>query len=60
MTFRVNIERCVKCGKCVKDCPTNTLEMRDGVPFYAMLFGNPAVDYIHCVDRSSAARVIYR
>ena len=30
-----------------------------GAPFYAMLFGNPAVDYVRCVDRSSAAKVIY-
>ena len=32
MTVNVNQQRCVKCGKCVKDCPTNTLEMKDGVP----------------------------
>ena len=32
MMFKVNAERCVRCGKCVKDCPTNTLEMKDGVP----------------------------
>ena len=136
MTFKVNQQRCVKCGKCVKDCPTNTLEMKDGVeseslvpladmpipppnevanlirsrrsirqyvrenvpredidalletlkyvptgcndmdltvpeaadvfgiphgaPFYAMLFGSPAVDYVRCVDRSAAAKIVYR
>ena len=31
-----------------------------GAPFYAMLFGNPAVDYVRCVDRASAAKVVYR
>ena len=29
-----------------------------GAPFYAMLFGNPAVDYVRAVDRSSAAKVV--
>ena len=37
MTFKVNNERCVKCGKCVRDCPTNTLEVKDGVPFAFVL-----------------------
>ena len=31
-----------------------------GAPFYAMLFGNPAVDYVRCVDRSSAAKIVYQ
>ena len=37
MTFKVNQQRCVKCGKCVRDCPTNTLEVKDGVPFAFVL-----------------------
>ena len=30
-----------------------------GAPFYAMIFGNPLVDYVKCVDRSAAAEVVY-
>ena len=49
MTFKVNIERCVKCGKCVKDCPTNTLEMKDGVPSVRDGKGVGCIRCQHCL-----------
>ena len=46
MTFKVSNELCVKCGKCVKDCPTNTLEMTDGVPSVRDGKGDGCIRYL--------------
>ena len=49
MTFNVNLQRCVNCGKCVKDCPTNTLEMKDGVPSVRDGKGDGCIRCQHCL-----------
>ena len=49
MTFKVNNERCVKCGKCVKDCPTNMLVMKDGVPSVRDGKGDGCIRCQHCL-----------
>ena len=37
-----------------------TVGIRRTAPFYAMLFGRPAVRYARCVQRDSYARIDYR
>ena len=37
-----------------------TVGIRRTTPFYAMLFGRPAVHYARCVQRESYARIDYR
>lgn len=49
MTVNVNQQRCVTCGKCVKDCPTNTLEMKDGVPSARDGKGDGGLRCQHCL-----------
>ena len=58
--FEVDGVKCVACGACVRDCAFRALKMEDGAPFYAMLFGLPAVRYARGVQRDSYARIDFR
>jgi len=41
----IMLERCIGCGDCVAVCPTNALEMREGVAVLARV-----EDCIYCAD----------
>lgn len=46
-------------GQEVPEILERTLGIKQGAPFYAMLFGKPAVRYSRCVRRENYARIVY-
>ena len=44
--FKVDAEKCISCGLCVKDCLFQLLELQDGHP--ALLYPDKCIGCLHC------------
>jgi nitroreductase/NAD-dependent dihydropyrimidine dehydrogenase PreA subunit len=49
LDFKIDGEKCTKCGQCVKDCPIKIIEMTDGLPFIKEEREKHCMKCQHCV-----------
>ena len=47
--FRVDRNKCIRCGECVNECPVNMLVIGDSVPFVAEARSGDCIGCQHCL-----------
>lgn len=53
-SFKV-LDKCKKCGKCIKVCPMNNIEMKDGKP----VFSDKCIFCLSCINRCPVGAIDY-
>ena len=49
LQFKIDEEKCTRCGICAKDCPVNIIDMASGLPMIAAENEATCVKCQHCL-----------
>ncbi len=54
--FKVDETRCIKCGKCVKDCPTQNIKLKNN----SICFNNQCISCVRCLHCCPFNAIMYK
>jgi len=55
LDFKIDEDKCIQCGECVRDCPYSIIEMTDGYPFITEDKEEDCIRCQHCLAVCSTA-----